>query len=163
MMKIKFKYIVLSCKLRTAGITYNYRDNPLYATDKLRRDNSSLIKLGESVQFNLSERIFLEARILEFKDQSVKLYFIDNSGRFRIKNVKNKRVFKTTEGDLLKEQFGFMPGEIVKGKVTLPGAGFIVLDDLEIIGLNREYALLRSEKRGLYTAKLSDIQIVSAE
>ena len=160
---MKAEAIVVADIVEREGITINYRDNSLYATDKLRRNNSSLIKLGESVHFNLSGRTFLEARVLELNEQGVKLYFIDNSDRIRIKNTKSKKVFKSSEGDLLKEQFGFKPGEIVKAKVMLPGAGFIVLDDLEIIGLNREYALLRSEKRGLYTAKLSDIQIVSAE
>lgn len=160
---MKTEAVVLADIVEREEVSISYQDSPYYSNQNLKRSNQTLLKPGERVVFNLKERIFIEGRVIEFWDNGgVKLFFIHN-GKVRIKNVKNTKIFKISEEDLLKEKFGFKPGEKVKGQVIVFSGTKSVLDDLEIIGLNSENALLKSEKRGFYSAKLKDIEIIEGK
>lgn len=132
--------------------------------DVIARDSSFNVTCGEKYlellsrnkpkvknYFSLNERVlFLNpakemfGRIVGFNGSSAAVFYVDNDGEFRIKNIPYRVIFKISEMDLFKKEVGFNVGDSVSFKAQSSG-GFSAFDGV-VVGLNKSNSLVKCEK-----------------
>jgi hypothetical protein len=135
----------------------NFSDSFKNFHESRKINSKDFLQINERIIFIDKSGVARNGRILELKEESSRIFFLNTAGNNQIKSIQNINIFKVSKVEELQQLFNINLGDRVNAVFKDYYGNWRTADNVEVIGFNRNSVLINYNGR-YYPTRLGGIK-----